>query len=172
MCLLHWLHGPTQQRVGGCRGGMGARRLGLVAAAATAAAGLLELAALGAHVGLGAAAGHTGRAAEVLVSLAAVLGAAQQDAAGAGGVRQRQLVEGDALTAGLRGSSARTRISSRYFKAALGRPGHHPSNTGNRPEKGPVGTPSTRHTSKHIPADTEQVRQKCSHSVRGAPMSN
>lgn len=74
--------------------------LSLVAAGLPAAAGLLKLAALAAHVGLGVRVGHAGGAA-VLDGLARVLGAAQQNAVGACGRHQRQLVKGQDLAASL-----------------------------------------------------------------------
>ena len=76
-------------------------RLVLEATAGAATAGLFELAALGAHVRLGGAVGHTRGLAEVLDGLAGVLGPAEQDAAGSGGGHQGQLIEGQALTASL-----------------------------------------------------------------------
>lgn len=80
--------------------------LRLVAAAAPATASPLELAALGAHVGLGIGVGHTGGPAEVLDSLALALGAAQQHAVLAGGGSKGQLVKGQALATSLQGGAA------------------------------------------------------------------
>ena len=74
--------------------------LGLVSAGFPAATGLLELAALAAHVWLGVGVGHA-RSAAVLDGLAGVLGAAQQHAVGARGRQQRKLVERQDLAAGL-----------------------------------------------------------------------
>ena len=73
---------------------------GLEATALAAAARLLELAALGAHKGLGVRARHAGRA-KVLHRLARVLRAAQQHTVAASRRRQRQLVKRQDLAARL-----------------------------------------------------------------------
>ncbi len=95
--------GPPGCRTRGtpCWGERAQGRLGLVAAGFPAAARLLELAALAAHIRLGMGVGDAGRAA-VLDSLARVLGPAQQNAVGARGCQQRQLVKGQDLAASLR----------------------------------------------------------------------
>ena len=74
----------------------------LVPAAASAAAGALELAGLGgvAGVGLGGAVGHAGGAAEVLVHLARLERPAEEHAVGAGRRAKGELVKGDDLAAG------------------------------------------------------------------------
>mmetsp|Transcript_12780 Transcript_12780/g.35907 ORF Transcript_12780/g.35907 Transcript_12780/m.35907 type:complete len:205 (-) Transcript_12780:160-774(-) len=82
------------------------QHLVLEATAGATAAGLLELAALGADVGLGRAIWHARGPAKVLDSLARVLGAAEQDAAGASGGLQSQLIESQALSAGLEDAGA------------------------------------------------------------------
>ena len=75
--------------------------LSLEAARLPLAAGLLELAALGADVRRGAAARDAGRLAEVALRLTGLHGAAKEDGALAKGRAHGQLVEGDALTASL-----------------------------------------------------------------------
>lgn len=82
--------------------------LNLVTAAASAATGALELAALGrvAGVGLGGAVGHTRSAAEVLVHLTGLESAAQEHAVGSGGGAERELIKGDDLATSSNDASA------------------------------------------------------------------
>lgn len=78
-------------------------RLHLEAARLSATTGALELAALGANVGLGVL---VGTHAEVLDALTGVLGATEEDGVAASGGTERELVKGEALTAGRKDASA------------------------------------------------------------------
>lgn len=71
------------------------------------AVGLLELSALRTHALLCTAARHARRAAEVALGLPGLDGAAEQDGALAERRPERQLVEGEALAAGLGDAGAR-----------------------------------------------------------------
>merc|ERR1719221_1870491 len=82
-------------------GGHSQDRSCLVAAGSPAAAGLLELSALGADIGLGVAVGHARRLPEVLLGLAGLHGAAEEHGALAQRRAQGELVEGEALAARL-----------------------------------------------------------------------
>merc|ERR1719447_852550 len=76
-------------------------RLDLEAAALSATAGALELAALGADVGARAGVGLAGRLAEVTVRLAGRAASLHEDGVLSLGCLEGQLVEGHGLTAGL-----------------------------------------------------------------------
>ena len=90
--------------------------LSLVATALSAATRLLEFAALAADVGLCVGVGDTGSAA-VLDGLASILGATHENAVGARGRQQRQLVKGQDLAAGLR----HTRVQSQTLLPHMSR---------------------------------------------------
>src|SRR4051812_36900718 len=79
------------------------RRLDLETPGSPAATGLLELPALALHVRLLVAVGPE---AEVLDSLAGVLGPAEQEGVGAGRGAHGELVDGEALAAGLEDAGA------------------------------------------------------------------